>query len=201
MPIFQYGQKETDYLKKKDKKLGEVIDRIGMIQREVRPDPFEALISSIVGQQISNKAAKTVWERFCSLIGPVNPVNIVKTDIQLIQNCGMSLRKATYIKEIGEAARTGHVDFSILENLTDQQIMENLVRLKGVGTWTVEMLLIFSLCRPDVLSYKDLAICRGMMRLYGHKQLTKAQFEKYRRRYSPYGSVASLYLWAISGEV
>jgi len=67
-----------------------------------------------------------------------------------------------------------------------------------VGVWTVEMLLIFSLCRPDVLSFKDLAICRGMMNLYGHKEITKELFEKYRKRYSPYGTVASFYLWALS---
>ena len=112
----------------------------------------------------------------------------------------MTLKKAGYIKGIAEAAISGEVDFNKLHTLEDEEIIRKLSSLKGVGVWTAEMLLIFSLCRPDVVSYKDLAICRGMMNLYGLKELPKEKFERYRKRYSPYGSVASLYLWAISAE-
>ncbi len=200
MEIFKYGSKEIEYLKSKDKKLAAAIERIGSIERSIIADPFAALISSIVGQQISSKAAHTVWNRLLELLGAVTPQNIAAADIGVIQSCGMTLKKAGYIKGIAEAAISGQVDFSTLDALTDEEIIKKLSALNGVGVWTAEMLLIFSLCRPDVVSYKDLAICRGMMRLYGHKELTRERFDRYRKRYSPYGSVASLYLWALSAE-
>lgn len=200
MHIFEYGQKEIDYLKKKDKKLGAAIEQLGRIEREITPDPFTALVSSIVGQQISSKAADTVWNRLMELLGEITPEVIAASDIAKIQACGMSLRKAEYIKGIADAAINGVVDFSTLHTLSDEEIIDRLSALHGVGVWTAEMLLIFSLQRPNVLSYKDLAIRRGMMKLYGHRELTKEMFERYRKRYSPYGSVASLYLWALSVE-
>ncbi len=195
---FEYGQKEIDYLSKRDKKLGAAIDSIGMIQREIIPDAFVALISSIVSQQISNKAAETVWNRFLDLMGSVTPERISQVEVSEIQGCGMSLRKAGYIKGIGDAALSGKVDFASLYTLSDDEIVKTLTSLKGVGVWTVEMLMIFSLSRPDIVTYKDLAICRGMMNLYGLKELSKEKFKLYRKRYSPYGSVASLYLWELS---
>lgn len=198
MEIFKYGDKEIEYLKKKDKKLGAAIEKIGIIERKITPDPFEALVSSIVSQQISSKAAETVWNRFTNVIGIVTPENIENVSLEEIQGCGMSLRKVGYIKGIAEAAISGEVNFGELNDLADEEIVKKLSALKGVGVWTAEMLLIFSLCRPDVVSYGDLAIRRGMMNLYGHKELSKERFERYRKRYSPYGSVASLYLWALS---
>lgn len=198
MNYFLYGEKEIEYLKKKDKKLGAAIDRIGMIKREVNPDPFSALISSIVSQQISSKAAKTVNARLIELAGEINPENLYKLSIEDIQKCGMSIRKATYIKGIAEAAIAKTVDFNNLHSLSDDEIIEKLTSLYGVGVWTAEMLMIFSLGRMNILSYKDLAIRRGMMNLYSLKELTKEDFERYRNRYSPYGSVASLYLWELS---
>lgn len=198
MQIFKYGQNEIDYLKRKDKKLGEAIDSIGIIEREITPDPFKALISSIVGQQISSKAAATVWKKLNDLLGCITTESIDQADIAKIQACGMSHRKAEYIKGISKAAITGEIDFNLLHTQKDEEIINKLSALNGVGVWTAEMLLIFSLNRPDILSYKDLAIRRGMMKLYGLKELPKEKFERYRKRYSPYGSVASLYLWAIS---
>lgn len=197
---FQYGDEETQYLKGKDKKLGATMDRIGKIQRPTIPDPFTALISSIVSQQISKKAAKTVWNRLNELLGSISPETIDNTELSLIQACGMSARKASYIKGIAQAAITRQVDFSALSTMEDQDIIARLSALHGVGVWTAEMLLIFSLNRPNVLSYNDLAIRRGIMNLYGHKELPRDRFEKYRARYSPYCSVASLYLWELSGQ-
>jgi len=195
---FEYGQKELEYLKSRDKKLGAVIDKVGMIYREITPDPFTALVSSVVGQQISSKAAETVWNRLNQMLGNITPESIAQADLYDIQGCGMSKRKAEYIKGIANAAISGEVDFSTLHTLTDEEIVKKLSSLHGVGVWTAEMLLIFSLCRPDVVSYRDLAICRGMMNLYNLKELPKEKFERYRTRYSPYGSIASLYLWALS---
>lgn len=198
MQIFEYGEKEIGHLQRRDKKLGAAIDRIGPIQREIIPDPFTALISSVVSQQISKRAAETVWNRLSARLGTVMPETIVVTDLTEIQGCGMSERKAGYIKGIADAAVSGLVDFKTLHTLTDEEIIKKLSSIKGVGVWTAEMLLIFSLCRPDVVSFRDLAICRGMMNLYGLQDVSKEKFERYRKRYSPYGSVASLYLWALS---
>lgn len=200
MAIFIYGEAEINYLKRKDKKLSIAIDRIGKIEREVTPDLFTALVSSIVSQQISNKAAATVWGRLCSLVGEITPKLIVEADINDIQKCGMSVRKASYIKNIGEKVYCGELNIDEFHNLSDNEIIKKLSALHGIGIWTAEMLMIFSMQRPNVVSWGDLAIRRGMCNLYHHKKLTKTQFERYKKRYSPYGSVASLYLWALSVE-
>lgn len=197
---FTYSDKEIEYLKKKDKKLGLAIERIGLIKRKINPDVFASLIESIVGQQISTKAAETVNSRLLALAGKLTPQDISKLELDQIQKCGMSLRKAGYIRGIAEAAINGTVDFDKLHMLEDNEIIRKLSSLNGVGEWTAEMLLIFSLQRPDVVSYKDLAIRRGIMKLYGLKELSKDKFVRYKKRYSPWGSVASLYLWAISAQ-
>lgn len=199
-PYFQYGAKEMDYLKNKDKKLGAAIEQIGFIRRPVIPDPFTALISSIVSQQISKKAARTVWGRLTTLLGAITPAIIEQAELSAIQACGMPHKRATYIKGIAAAALAGQVDFAGLGALEDKEIISRLSALPGVGIWTAEMLLLFSLNRPNILSYNDLAIRRGMMNLYRHKELPRARFERYRARYSPYCSVASLYLWQLSHE-
>lgn len=199
MHFFEYGQQEMEYLKRKDKKLGRVIDDMGVIRRSVKPDVFSALIESIVSQQISTKAAQTVSERMNSLLNnDISAQSIANAGLEAIKSCGMSQRKAGYILGIAEASLSGAVDFNTLHTLSDEDIVKKLTALNGVGVWTAEMLLIFSLCRPNIVSYGDLAIRRGMMNLYGLKELPKEKFERYRKRYSPYGSVASLYLWALS---
>jgi DNA-3-methyladenine glycosylase II len=198
MQIFVYGQEEVQYLKKKDAKLGAAMDEIGMIQREITPDPFTALVSCIVSQQISKKAAATVWDRLEKCLGSFSPESIARSNIQEIQGCGMSARKAGYIKGIAEAALSGRVEFNILHTLPDEEVIRTLSSLHGVGVWTAEMVLIFSLGRPDIVSFGDLAIRRGMQNLYGLPEVSRAEFDHYRKNYSPYGSVASLYLWALS---
>lgn len=198
MEMFNYGNVEIDYLKKKDKKLAEAIDRIGMIEREVTPNLFTALISSIVAQQISAKAADTVWNRIVERFGEVTPEKLAQISVEEIQQCGLSMRKAGYIKGITEAVVKGELNLEELTRLSDDEVSKRLSALNGIGVWTAEMLMIFSMQRPDIVSWGDLAIRRGMMMLYHHKELPKERFEKYRKRYSPYGSVASLYLWAIS---
>src|SRR5690606_32156269 len=112
--------------------------------------------------------------------------------------CGMSLRKAGYIKGSAKAAVDKTIDFDNLVNLSDEEVIKELIKLKGVGEWTAQMLLIHSLERPDVVSFKDLAIRRGMMKLYNLSTLSLEEFYEYKKKYSPYGTVASLYLWHIS---
>lgn len=195
---FTYGEKEVNYLKDKDKILGAAIDRLGMIKREVTPDPFQALISSIIGQQISTKASITVENRLMDLVKNISPESMSRLSIEEIQSCGMSMRKAGYIHGVIDAAISGKIDFERLNELPDEEVINKLTSLYGVGVWTAEMILIFSLQRDDIVSYGDLAIRRGMMNLYGLDSLNKKEFEEYRKVYSPHGSVASLYLWKLS---
>ena len=198
MHIFRYGRIELEHLRKQDAKLGRAIDDIGMIKREVTPDLFTALIASVASQQISAKAATTVWNRMLDRFGTITPGTLGTASREEIQQCGMSMRKAEYIKGIGETVATGRLDLAELRDLPDGEVIARLRELKGVGAWTAEMLLIFSMERPDIVSWDDLAIRRGMMNLYDKAALDKTQFLKFRKRYSPYGSVASLYLWEIS---
>jgi len=197
---FEYGEVELNHLRKKDKKLGGAIDRIGILKRQINPELFSALVESVVGQQISSKAATTVCQRLNELCG-MNSQRIHALSVEEIQACGMSMRKAGYIKNIADSAVSGAIDFSTLPEKNDSEIIETLTTIKGVGVWTAEMLLIFSLMRPNVVSYGDLAIRRGMMNLYGLKELPKEKFQRYAKRYAPYGSIASLYLWHLSDIV
>ncbi len=195
-PFFQYSEKETAYLSKKDKKLAQIIQQIGKIERTVTPDMFEALMESIISQQISTKAAETVTLRFKALLNnEINPEKIAQINHFDIQQCGMTLKKASYIKIIADAVLCGKLSLDKFSQMQDQEIIDQLVALPGIGVWTAEMLMIFSLQRPDILSYDDLIIRRAITHLYGLKELTKEQFNRYKKRYSPYPSVASLYLW------
>lgn len=200
MNYFKYGEDEINHLKERDKKLGVEIDKIGMIKREVNPHLFSSLISSVISQQISTKAAVTVTDRLMVLVGEFTPENIEKTELKSIQKCGMTLRKAGYIKGIAKAAINKEIDFENLHKLSDERVTKELTKLRGIGEWTAEMILIHSLQRPNILSYKDLGIRRGIMRLYGLEELSKKEFEVYRKLYSPYCTVASLYLWEISSR-
>jgi len=196
--IFEYGEKEITYLKSVDSILGAAIESIGPIRRPITPDLFSSLINSIVAQQISAKAAETVWLRMVERFGEITPAKIGNADTKEIQQCGISMRKATYIKDAAERIRSGELDIDSLNSMSDDQVGKKLSELKGIGIWTAEMLMTFSMQRPDIISWDDLAIHRGLRMLYRHRKITKELFRKYKRRYSPYATVASLYLWAIA---
>ena len=197
---FQYGTAETEYLKGKDKILGAVIDRIGPVYRETDPDLFAAVVHHIVSQQISTKAQATIWARFHERFGAMRPEVIAAADASQLQALGISLRKAQYICAFARRVRDGSFDLNGLYDLSDEEVIARLTDIKGVGVWTVEMLLLFCLKRPNVLSFGDLGVRRGLCAVYGHKEISKKLFEKYRRRFSPYGSVAAFYLWAAGAE-
>lgn len=196
---FAYGEEETDYLKKKDKRMAEVIDRIGHVERKVDTDLFSAVVHHIVGQQISTKAQETIWQRMLSALGEVNAETVLAAGVSKLQSLGMTFRKAEYITDFAEKVHTGAFDLEGIWQKSDEEAIRELLSLKGIGVWTAEMILLFCMQRPDVLSYDDLAIQRGLRMVYHHRKIDRGLFEKYRRRFSPYGSVASLYLWAVSG--
>lgn len=196
---FDYGAREVDYLKARDRVLGEVIDQVGHVEREVDPDLFSAVVHHIVGQQISTKAQATIWARMRERLGEVNARTVAAADTAALQSVGISLRKAEYIQDFAGKVNSGAFDLQRVAALPDSEAIEALVALKGVGVWTAEMILLFCLQRPDIFSFDDLAIQRGLRMVYRHRKIDRKLFEKYRRRFSPYGSVASLYLWAVAG--
>lgn len=196
---FSYGEQEVDYLKSKDKKLAAVIDRIGHIDRKVDNDLFSSVVHHIIGQQISTAAQATLWDRLSDKVGDVSADSISSLNRDELQSIGMTYKKADYILDFTEKVREGSFDISALDHMADEQVIQELSSLKGIGVWTAEMIMTFCMQRPDVVSYGDLAIIRGMRMLYRHKEIDKVKFERYRKRYSPYGTVASLYLWAIAG--
>lgn len=196
---FKYDEESTDYLKSKDPILGKAIEQIGKIERSVQSDLYESLVNSIVGQQISTAAHKTIWKRMTDHYGTITPEKICATPLEDLQKFGISFRKADYILDNSQKILSNEFDIHSLNSKSDEDVIKELSALKGIGVWTAEMLMIFCMQRQDVLSYGDLAILRGMRLLYRHRKIDRKLFEKYRRRYSPFGSVASLYFWAIAG--
>ena len=200
MPVyFAYGEAELDYLRKKDKRLAAVIDRVGHIDRAVDPDLFSSVIHHIIGQQISTKAQATIWQRMQDALGEVNAETVLAAGVPRLQSLGMTFRKAEYITDFAGKIQTGAFDLDTVEHMSDEDAIRELSALKGIGVWTAEMILLFCMQRPDIFSYDDLAIQRGLRMVYHHRSIDRKLFEKYRRRFSPYGSVASLYLWAVAG--
>ena len=196
---FQYTTKETDYLSQKDKRLGAAIQKIGPIQREVDTDLFSAVVHQIIGQQISIKAQATIWQRMRETLGTVDAEHILAAGVPQLQKLGMTFRKAEYITDFAQKVQSGEFDLEGIWQKPDEEAIRELSSLKGIGVWTAEMILLFCMQRSDVFSYDDLAIQRGLRMLYHHRKIDRKLFAKYRRRFSPYCSVASLYLWAIAG--
>ena len=196
---FEYGETEIAYLKSKDKKMAEVIEQVGFIKREVDTDLFSSVIHHIIGQQISTKAQATIWKRMSDSLGTVNAETILEADPAQLQSFGMTFRKVEYIRDFADKVHSGVFDLEAISEMNDQDAIKELSSLKGIGVWTAEMILLFCLQRPDIFSFDDLAIQRGLRMVYHKKKIDRKLFEKYRRRFSPYCSVASLYLWAVSG--
>lgn len=222
--IFTYTAKELDCLKAKDKRLAKAIDKIGTITREGEHDIFASVIHHIIAQQISTKAQASIWARFCALFSEMQSERTSKVkkaqsadlqskqkaqallaiDIDKIRSCGISSRKAQYILDFAHKVQSGEFDIEAVAKMSDEKAIESLIKLRGIGVWTAEMILLFCLQRKDILSYDDLALQRGLKMLYALKcegkngKIPKEVFATYRARFSPYGSIASLYLWEIA---
>lgn len=195
MEYFQYGKEEIQHLSRCDPNMATVIRKLGMLQRKVTPDIFQALTECIIGQQISSKAAATVNQRLRDLCVTVVPEVISQFSASEIQRCGMTMKKAGYIQDAAGAFVNGDIDPKVLGEMDDESVIRKLTALPGIGRWTAEMLLLHSLQRPNVFSLSDLIIRRNLMALHGLSEMRKAAFEKFRELYSPYCSVAMIYLW------
>lgn len=196
---FEYDDTALAYLKSKDQRLGEVIEKIGHIDRIVDGDLFSSVIHHIIGQQISNKAQATIWQRINESLGELNADTILNAGQEKLQSFGITFRKAAYITDFAVKIKNGEFDLEGIWQKSDQEAIKELVSLKGIGVWTAEMILLFCMQRQNIFSFDDLAIQRGLRMVYHHRKITRDLFEKYRRRFSPYCSVASLYLWAVAG--
>lgn len=187
------------HLSARDKALGRLMAALGPLEREGLPDPFTALIHAIAGQQISAAAHASVWRRLLAAFPCFTPEKLAGAAPEDLRACGLSLRKAGYVREIARRAASGELDVAGLAALDDAALCTALRALPGVGQWTAEMLMIFSLGRRDVLSLGDFGIRKGLRMLYSKKELTATFLARVRKRYSPCASVASLYLWALAG--
>lgn len=155
---------------------------------------FETLIRAIVGQQISVKAAQSVWDRFVACCGEVSPSSIMAQSSEELRACGLSGRKVEYVQ--GIAGEPQRVDSESLGRLTDDEVLGELTSYRGVGPWTAEMFMIFTLCRPDVLSLKDIGLRRAVESQYGDGQrMTDEQITLIAEPWRPWRSVATWYLW------
>lgn len=196
---FNYGREEIAFLKQKDKRLADVIDKIGKIKRPVDTDLFSSVIHHIIGQQISTKAQATIWQRMNDNLGTVNADTVLSAGTEYLQSFGMTFKKAEYITDFARKITDGSFDLEGIWGKSDEDAIRELSSLHGIGVWTAEMILQFCMQRPNIFSFGDLAILRGIRMVYHHRKIDRKLFEKYRRRFSPYCSVASLYFWAVAG--
>lgn len=195
---FEYGEKEIEYLKSKDRRLAQVIDKIGCIERAVDNDLFSSVVHHIIGQQISTKAQKSIWKRMNDELGEITADTLIQCGREKLQKFGITFRKADYILDFAGKVDSGEFDLGEIETMNDEDAINALTSLKGIGVWTAEMILLFCLQRPNVFSFNDLAIVRGIRMVYHHRSVSRELFEKYRRRFTPYCSIASFYFWAVA---
>ena len=197
--FIEASEAEAAHLASRDPALGRLMEAVGPLRRERLPDPFMALVHAIVGQQISGAAHASVWRRLREAFPSFTPEKLAAATPESLRACGLSLRKAAHIREIARRAHSGELDLAGLAALDDAALCAALCELPGVGQWTAEMLMIFSLGRRDVLSLGDFGIRKGLRMLYGKRELSPAFLARVRKRYSPCASAASLYLWALAG--
>ena len=193
--FFRYGAEQTGWLASRDPALGAFMAQRGEIRRKIHPDAFTGIVHAIIGQQISTRAQASIWKRFTDRFAPFGHGLLAGATHEELRNCGVSGRKAQYISAIAEKFENGELSHAMLEGLTDSELEKTLAAQPGIGKWTAEMLLIFTFQRQNILSFGDLAIRRGMRNLYGHVNVTRDIFDYHFAIYSPWATVASLYLW------
>jgi len=189
-----FWDEAKSHLRTVDPIIGAVIDAHEDPPLRSKGRVFETLVHAIVGQQISAKAADAVWRRLCALVGPVTPESVAMHSPGKLKAVGLSGRKVEYI--LGLATSGAWVDTVEWSELTDMEVRKKLIDLRGVGPWTVEMVLIFSLLRPDVLPLGDIGVIRAVEQLYvSGASLTPAEVEQIADMWAPFRSAATWYLW------
>ena len=190
----EYWDMAKKELSRKDDVLHEIISEFDDLELVSRGDLFYTLIRSVIGQQISVKAASTVWSRFCERIGDIEPKNILLADIEELRSCGLSQRKAEYVIGISESWS----DYDSLEwkEMSDEEIIQELIKLRGVGKWTAEMILIFTMLRPDVFPIGDIGMIRGIEKSYNSgERISVEELYAISEKWKPWRTVACCFMW------
>jgi DNA-3-methyladenine glycosylase II len=193
-----YAEEAVRHLRRRDRALRDIIDRVGPYAPRLQKDRFVALAGSIVSQQISTTAARTIYGRLVGLVAPrpLDPAGVLSLSDDQLRSAGLSRAKALYLRDLAERVAAGHVRLRSLHRADDEAVIEHLVQVKGIGRWTAEMFLIFSLGRPDVLPVDDLGLRAGLMRCDGLPELpTKADVRQRGAAWQPFRSVGTWYLW------
>lgn len=182
----------------KDPILADVIKKFGVLNYPASPDRFESLVGSIIGQQLSNKAADTIYDRFEKLVSVVTPENILKMPDDILRSCGTSWAKIRSLKDLSQKILDKSVLLNQLDLMNDEEVIIHLTQVKGIGRWTAEMKLMFTLLRPDVLPIDDVGIQNAFVKHYGlnrkHKTFTK-KMQKIAETWRPFRTLACWYLW------
>ena len=183
-------------LKKKDKKLCKIIDNYSSDFLFSKSDPFLTLARSIVGQQISVKAAQSVWDKLILKIEDINPNQVYKIHSNSLKSVGLSSQKVLYLKNLFKAFINNKLKVGLWNTMTDEEIIEDLIKIKGIGRWTAEIFLIFNLCRADIFPLDDIGMIRGICKIYNLKcSIRRDELINIGNNWNPYRSVATWYLW------
>jgi DNA-3-methyladenine glycosylase II len=190
-------RKAVNHLKKSDAVLASIIARVGPCQVAYREPTFEMLARAIVFQQLSTKAARTIYGRLEEAAGgKLTPEAIQSLSVGEMRRVGLSRQKLGYIRDLAEHAISGKVDFAKLPSMSDEEVIASLTDIKGVGVWTAHMFLLFSLRRPNVLPTGDLGVRMAIQKAYRKRKMpTPKQVEQMAKSWHPYCSYAAWYLW------
>lgn len=180
-----------------DPLLEKLVNACGPLERQLSTDYFSSLSSSIVGQQLSSRVSEVIWNRVVSLMkGEINPKNMLSIEVEELRGTGVSYSKIGYLRNLSNAVLTKKICLDEFESKKDEEIIESLTSVKGIGQWTAEMFLIFSLGREDVFSHGDGGLKRSIIWLHQlSEDPTKVQLEEISEKWKPYRTYASLYLW------
>lgn len=182
---------------KKDPNLAKIICQVGKYRISLVKNPYRSLINAIITQQLSSAAADSISKKFQKLYqGYPKPIDVISTPDSKLRSAGLSQMKVTYIKDLSEKIQSKELRIRSLKDKSDEDVILHLTQVKGIGRWTAEMFLIFSLGRLDVLPVGDLGLKKGMQRLYCMPNLPeKEEIERIARRWRPYRTVATWYIW------
>jgi DNA-3-methyladenine glycosylase II len=193
---FEHDSPAICHLNRRDRCMANLIAQIGSLELSLRTDYFANLVRAIVGQQLSAKVARVIWERLMALCEVIEPEVILGLDDESLKQVGLSRTKVCYIKDLAQKVGQGTLQLDALSTMADEDIIKALTTVKGIGKWTAEMFLIFSLGRPDILALDDVGLQRAMRWVYNLPEYPKGEVMKqYGEKWRPYRSVASLYLW------
>ena len=192
----EYWQTATNALSKRCKVMRSLIREYPEASLRTRGNAFSTLARAIVGQQISVKAAQAVWDRVAAHVGTVAPPHFLTASDDDLRACGLSRSKVVYIKDLARYFDEKLVNPRRWPHMTDDEVIKDLVRVKGIGRWSAEMFLIFYLMRPNVFPVDDIGLIRGIERLFHDgERLSKVEIEAYRAKWAPWSTVATWYLW------